>query len=72
MGLARSLSECCRVFLQWLSARAKPLTVNFYRIYLVRFVSAMDDKPIDAVRRLDVECWTTERNPLVCITRFFR
>lgn len=72
MGASRKLSDCVRTFLAWLKLRTKPGTVQFYRIYLERLISHLEDKPIDEVRRLDITGWAADRNPLICACRFFR
>lgn len=66
------VSKAVRQFLDWLSLRSRPRTVEFYRTFLERFTRHVDDIPLSSVKRLHVETFSARHHALTAACRFLR
>lgn len=66
------VSHVAKQFYAWLTLRARPRTVDFYRMFVERFARHVDDIPLTDVKRLHVETFSARHHALVAVRRFLR
>ena len=70
--MSLSLHEAIHQFLKWMDCRRSPKTINLYKFYLERFSDQVGVIPLDQIRRIHLENFSSKRNPLQILKLFFR